>query len=53
MSGRPTSRITRSATEVVLAEMATHRLSLVRYALRGALLGERLPCLPAAMPSWS
>jgi hypothetical protein len=30
MSGRPTRCMTRSAIEVALAEMATHRPSLVR-----------------------
>ena len=42
-SGRPTSRITRSAMLCALVDTATHRPSAHRYVLRGALFDERLP----------
>ena len=50
-SGRPTSRMTRSAIEVALAETATQRPSAVRYTLRGALWLERLPVRGCSSPS--
>lgn len=53
MSGRPTSRITRPAIDVALVEIATQRPSRVWYVLRGALFGERCPCRPGTIPSWS
>ena len=34
-------------------EMATYLSSEVRYALRGALAGRRLPTRPGMIPSWS
>ena len=42
-SGRPTSRITRSATDCADVETATQVPSAVRYVLRGALFADRLP----------
>ena len=52
-SGRSIARYTRAAMLEEALEMAIHRSSEVRYALRGALASARLPVRPWTCPSWS